>query len=552
MKGPEAANDPGVVALRPSKRASWLVTGLSLVLVGAAIAFADPAKVFAQLRGVNLGWLGLSFALSLLQTSVLGLRWTRIAALLGLEVRWWRATLECSLSIALNALLPGAALGDGLRALRHAHGGRRGFGSSLEAVAIDRVSGQLGLLLIVGLGLPWTWKVLVAGHATALSARTVGVSLAVLLLVCAGLVFASRSVVGRRVQAMLLRAGRMLFTAKAAAHHLPLSMGLVLMLVLQFDLAARALGVSLPLAQLLGLVPLVLLASSLPSSFGGWGLREVVSGALFAGSGVGGSTGVAVCVVFGAFAVIVAAPGLLVLLLPVHDEQKALTNGAPSRSALEVWGLLHAALMLGCLPLVFFEWGVRAFGVCALLSLAALVRAGRSRWTPHGGFGVANAVTALRGLLVVALPFLALDLSGPALAGCAVSVLALDVLDGYLARRLGVASDFGSSFDVETDALFVMVLSLLLCERGAAGPWVILAGAWRYLYVLAPLIVKTEEPQQRRSVLGRLAFVLMVASFVLGFLLPPELSQPVVALGVVAVSASFAYSFWLRYGARAD
>jgi phosphatidylglycerophosphate synthase len=212
--------------------------------------------------------------------------------------------------------------------------------------------------------------------------------------------------------------------------------------------------------------------------------------------------------------------------------------------------MAHAGGMLACLSFAFFTWGTRAFALFGLCSLSVLVGLAKGRFTPRGHFGSANAVTALRAAIVAALPWAALQLDGPLVAGIAVAVLALDVVDGYLARRHGNASDFGSSFDVETDALFVMVLSLVLYERGAAGPWVILAGAWRYVYVLAPLLVKTEEPQGRRSVFGRLAFVLMIVSFVLGLLLPPQTSQPVVALGVAVVSASFLYSFWLRYFAR--
>jgi phosphatidylglycerophosphate synthase len=41
-------------------------------------------------------------------------------------------------------------------------------------------------------------------------------------------------------------------------------------------------------------------------------------------------------------------------------------------------------------------------------------------------------------------------------------LLALDGLDGWLARRFGLASAYGARFDMEVDGFLILVLALLV------------------------------------------------------------------------------------------
>lgn len=66
-----------------------------------------------------------------------------------------------------------------------------------------------------------------------------------------------------------------------------------------------------------------------------------------------------------------------------------------------------------------------------------------------------------------------------------IAVTLLDGLDGWAARRTAMSSEFGARFDMETDALLVMVLSVLVWQWNKAGAWIVLAGAMRYLFVVA-------------------------------------------------------------------
>ncbi|MFP5380008.1 MAG: CDP-alcohol phosphatidyltransferase family protein, partial [Vicinamibacteria bacterium] len=122
------------------------------------------------------------------------------------------------------------------------------------------------------------------------------------------------------------------------------------------------------------------------------------------------------------------------------------------------------------------------FGVVALAAWPGL-RAGH----PHRRLGPANYVTLVRagGMALVA-AFLAAPVSPRvawAAGGVAVVTAALDVVDGWIARRTRLASRFGARFDMETDALLILALTALAWRQDKAGVWVLAGGLMRYAFV---------------------------------------------------------------------
>ena len=117
--------------------------------------------------------------------------------------------------------------------------------------------------------------------------------------------------------------------------------------------------------------------------------------------------------------------------------------------------------------------------------------------SPRGGFtaptfGAANAVTLARAVLVLlllaCLGVAATGALGWMLVALSVVAAALDGFDGALARGRGEASEFGARFDMETDALLILVLAALVWQHGKAGVWILLAGLLRYLFVAASYV----------------------------------------------------------------
>src|SRR5450432_2823529 len=214
----------------------------------------------------------------------------------------------------------------------------------------------------------------------------------------------------------------------------------------------------------------------------------------------------------------------------------------PKIAPLSAWSrgqaLVMAAALLGCAGL-HAAWPIALF---ALPSFACLAWLGRHSFTPTGRFGVANCVTALRLLLLLALTLPASALPPLRALSIVSAVLLLDLLDGWCARHFGDASEFGAHFDMETDALLVLLLTLRLWLAEGFGDWVLWAGLLRYLYVLGLWLWPGTGREAPRSLFGRLAFLLLMLGLCCGLALPGAWGASGVVLGTLIVTVSFARS----------
>lgn len=157
--------------------------------------------------------------------------------------------------------------------------------------------------------------------------------------------------------------------------------------------------------------------------------------------------------------------------------------------------LLGPVLVIGVsLPLTLFSGltaGYVATSLLLFLLLSLLVLLTAPDAFRKEGPGPANRVTFLRAALVVPVAALALHPSLQetaaihAVFGVAVLAVILDGADGALARRSGRVTRFGARFDMELDALLILVLAVLVWQTGKAGPWVLLIGVMRYGFVAA-------------------------------------------------------------------
>ncbi|HVJ53668.1 MAG TPA: CDP-alcohol phosphatidyltransferase family protein [Aliidongia sp.] len=172
-------------------------------------------------------------------------------------------------------------------------------------------------------------------------------------------------------------------------------------------------------------------------------------------------------------------------------------------------------------------------------------------------FGIANTVTVLRAAMIALLAALIIEarplddaLGWAVVAGGTVALL-LDGVDGQIARRLGRASGFGARFDMEVDAVFVLLLAALAWSAGRAGAWVLLSGAMRYLWVAAamawPLLRRPLPPSLfRKSVCVAQIALLLTA---LAPALAPPWPSALAATGLGLLVLSFGRDFvWLLRG----
>jgi phosphatidylglycerophosphate synthase len=188
-----------------------------------------------------------------------------------------------------------------------------------------------------------------------------------------------------------------------------------------------------------------------------------------------------------------------------------------------------------------------AFAAMMLLSFGFL-----QQHHPFARFGSANQITTVRALLVALLVCLIGEPHVPALAASAaaasVVVTLLDGVDGWLARRHRIASDFGARFDMEIDALLILALSVLAWQFGKAGAWVVISGALRYLFVGAgaiwPWLHTPLPPSRRRQTICVVQIVALTLAVVP--VVPPAVSASLAAVALAALLYSFLVdALWL-------
>jgi len=201
-----------------------------------------------------------------------------------------------------------------------------------------------------------------------------------------------------------------------------------------------------------------------------------------------------------------------------------------------------AELARGVLPV----GGIYAVKAGAIFSIVMIVALGfLPRHHPFARFGPANQITTMRAMLVALVAALIGEPRFPnvatSAAAASVVVSALDGVDGWLARRHQIASRFGARFDMEIDALLILVLAILVTEFEKAGPWVILSGLLRYIFVGAgkywPRLRAPLFASRRRQA------VCVVQILALTLAIVPAIQPPLSAAMAAVALAALAWSF---------
>ncbi|HEX7969984.1 MAG TPA: CDP-alcohol phosphatidyltransferase family protein [Stellaceae bacterium] len=179
-------------------------------------------------------------------------------------------------------------------------------------------------------------------------------------------------------------------------------------------------------------------------------------------------------------------------------------------------------IALALVPLAGLGWHGFAAVLLAYAGIAAVILAGLGHHAPHQRFGPANRVTLVRAafaalLVGVLAAGVRLGEAGRwGLVAAGTVALLLDGIDGWAARRSGLASPFGARFDMESDALFVLALSALVYRAGQADAWVLTAGLMRYIFVAAgrlwPPLAAPLPPSQRRKAVCVILIVALLAA----------------------------------------
>jgi phosphatidylglycerophosphate synthase len=181
----------------------------------------------------------------------------------------------------------------------------------------------------------------------------------------------------------------------------------------------------------------------------------------------------------------------------------------------------------------------------------ALARAGTE------ALGPANRVTLTRALLVGGVAALVADsFARPArvgeLVGLAVVALVLDAVDGRVARHTRTESMVGARFDMEVDALLILILSVYVAR--SLGPWVLAIGGARYLLGIAgwalPWLRRPVPPRYWRKVVAAIQGISLTT--VAASIVSPLAADAVLVMAMALLAESFGRDVWWLSRRRTD
>jgi phosphatidylglycerophosphate synthase len=163
--------------------------------------------------------------------------------------------------------------------------------------------------------------------------------------------------------------------------------------------------------------------------------------------------------------------------------------------------------------------------------------------------GPAGWVTLLRATLAVGVASLTAasferDVAVATIATLASVTLALDFVDGWIARRTATESAFGARLDGEVDAFLIFALSVEVAP--SAGAWVLAIGLARYAFLAAGWVLpwmRAPLPRRdwRKTVTASQGVALVIAAF---GVVPSAVSRVLLAAALALLAESFGRDVW--------
>lgn len=302
-----ASRRPGRHALR-----THFGSVAGVVLLGFLLWRLGTGALLDGLRRIDTVTVLAALGIGVVTTVLSAWRWQLVARGLRIRLPLGPAVADYYRALFLNAALPGGILGDVHRAVRHGQSAgdlRRG----VKAVVLERVAGQIALAVFAAAVLP------ALPSPVRAEARDFAplVALAAAGALAVGLAVRMNRTPSRRAGALrtaLGEARRGLLSRRGGPGIAVSSAAVLAGHLAMFVVAARVAGCGAPVAVLVPLAVLALIAMGLPLNVGGFGPREGVTAWAFGAAGLGASTGVAVAVVYGVLSFVASLPGAVVLV----------------------------------------------------------------------------------------------------------------------------------------------------------------------------------------------------------------------------------------------
>lgn len=305
---------------RGTRRRGWLLAAAKLAVSASLLVLlarrSHAAEVWASVQSIPPAVFVAAWTLLLAQSLILGLRWWLVMDALGAPLGYARTVRLTFVGAFFNQVLPTSFGGDAVRIWQAYRSGVRPD-AAINGVALERVSGLVGLALMVAVGLWWFGpRIDSPGLRLGLLAAVPLVMLGIGLAACLDRMPETwRKWRAARGLVRLAADTRRIFIAPTVLAPLLLlslvSHGLAALAVYAF---ADGLGLAVTAWECLALVPPVILITLFPVSFAGWGVREGAMVTMLAFAGIGAEAALAVSLAFGGALLAAALPGCILWL----------------------------------------------------------------------------------------------------------------------------------------------------------------------------------------------------------------------------------------------
>jgi glycosyltransferase 2 family protein len=290
----------------------------SILLLYFSLRWVNVGALTERLGRLESGWIALALLLLMIQVALLAARWREIAAACGTNLAFGAALQFSFIATFFNQVLPSTIGGDGARIWFLARKGA-GWAIATYSVLIDRIMGVFVLALIVIVCLPWTFELIHDPIARAVllmmgCGAVAGTSIFLLI----GTHFRQsldRWPLARHLSAASRVAASLCGSRRASSVIFACSVAIHLLTIAAAWCCIKAIAAPVSFAQVLILLPPVLLISTIPISIAGWGVRESSMIAAFAYAGLAESDGLTLSILFGATIFVVGLAGGIVWIV---------------------------------------------------------------------------------------------------------------------------------------------------------------------------------------------------------------------------------------------
>lgn len=288
---------------------------VSVSILAVILSRVSPTDVLSRAAEGAVLSLFPALVLSMLSIALVALRWRLLAGWLGLAMPVGLAVRALFLAVFGGQVLPSSIGADLLRGwllARHTSG----IGRIVASLMADRLVGLFAACLLVLLANPAASQ-LPAPYARFLGLSAVLISGAILLsfvLGCSGVLGANALI---RLRAALKEIAPLDgVTLQPRPVLLAIAIGLSVhgATVLMAALTAKAYGLNASLELWMSIIPLSVIASAMPISINGWGVREAAIVFLAATMGVPAADALLVSMTLGVLNMIASLPGAVVML----------------------------------------------------------------------------------------------------------------------------------------------------------------------------------------------------------------------------------------------